>query len=205
AGPGAPVDDLAVYDVNGVEVAASGAEIPIRPADVAAVRRDEVVVRWPDEVGQPRIVLAVPVHDDGEVVGVVAMARSDEPLRYTINRRWINLAVGGGFAAVGAVLMAALLARWVSRPLRRLESAAAELGSGQLATRARAVHGPSEVRELAATFDVMAARIETLVDGQRAFLADVSHQLRTPLTAMRLRLELLEGDVDGAAADDVAG
>jgi signal transduction histidine kinase len=83
------------------------------------------------------------------------------------------------------------LARWVGRPLRRLELAAESLGSGELGARATPAKRPLEVRRLAERFNVMAARLETLIYDSRAVLADVSHQLRTPLAALRLRLELL--------------
>jgi signal transduction histidine kinase len=86
-----------------------------------------------------------------------------------------------------------------------MERAVEDLGAGRLTSRVRPVQGPAEVQHLAAAFDTMAARIESLVDGQRTFLGDVSHQLRTPLAAMRLRLELLLQDVDEAEGVEVIG
>ena len=66
--------------------------------------------------------------------------------------------------------------------------------------------GPREVRSLAASFDRTAAHLERLVEAQQAFVADASHQLRSPLAALRLRLENLEGEVhDPDAAGDVTG
>jgi signal transduction histidine kinase len=56
--------------------------------------------------------------------------------------------------------------------------------------------GPPELRRLATTFNTMAGRLEALVHGNRAVIADVSHQLRTPLAALRLRLDLLAADPD---------
>jgi signal transduction histidine kinase len=97
------------------------------------------------------------------------------------------------------VALAYALARWVARPLLALDDAASRLGDGALEVRAPAESGPPEVRRLALTFNRMAERTETLVHGHRGWVADVSHQLRTPLTALRLRLDVLVGEVVEAA------
>ena len=151
------------------------------------------------------LVVAVPVGDLSQHAGAVVFARSGDPLNDRINAMWGWLALTGLLAlGLGAVL-AVWLARWVSRPLAALRHTAGKLGDGSLDVRAPADRGPQEVRELAATFNQMAARTETLVHGHQAWVADVSHQLRTPLAALRLRLDLLADDVDEAAAAELAG
>ncbi len=71
-------------------------------------------------------------------------------------------------------------------------------------TRAAPEHvGPGELRVLAGTINDMARRLDGLVKAQRAFVADASHQLRTPLTALRLRLENLASQLDGPATGDM--
>lgn len=150
---------------------------------------------------------AVRIGDAGEHDGVLLLQRSTGPLDGRIRGLWELVSV----IAVGAVLAAAAvawrIARWVSRPLRQLEIAASSFGDGELATRAGETSGPPEIRELAQSFNRMASRLETLVRSQRNMLADVSHQLRTPLTALRLRLELLADDsppqseLDGALGE----
>jgi signal transduction histidine kinase len=82
-----------------------------------------------------------------------------------------------------------LLAQSVSQPLLELEAAATSVGRGRLATRAVVPDRPREARALALAFNDMTVQLERLVDAQRRFVADASHQLRTPLTALRLRLE----------------
>ena len=72
-----------------------------------------------------------------------------------------------------AATVAAVLARWVARPLDRLEQAADAVGSGNLAARAPA-EGPREVRRLAETFNSMALELDTLIRSQDAFVADAS-------------------------------
>ena len=103
------------------------------------------------------------------------------------------------------MLVAIYLARWVSRPLARLDTAAGKIADGDLSVRARTGYGPPELRRMAATFNMMAGRLEALVHGHRAMLADASHQLRTPLTALRLRLDLLATDASPATAAELAG
>jgi signal transduction histidine kinase len=86
-------------------------------------------------------------------------------------------------------------------PLRRLDEQAEALGQGDLSARAATGSGPPEVVALAETFNDMAARLDELVTSQRRFVADASHQLRSPLTALRLRLEGLRADDPEAATE----
>src|SRR5439155_26804513 len=102
-------------------------------------------------------------------------------------------------------IAAAMLARWVGRPLSDLDAAAQKLGGGALDTRSPTGQGPPEVRRLALTFNTMAGRLEALVHGHQAMMADVSHQLRTPLAALRLRLDLLAQDADADTGAELAG
>jgi signal transduction histidine kinase len=155
-----------------------------------------------------RFVVAISVYQHGTAgpfVGTVILARSTAPLNHAIFALWVIL----GTIAAGAMIVAALLAfglaRWVSRPLKRLDGAARGLADGDLAMRAAVDSGPPELRRLGTTFNTMAGRLEALVHGSRAVIADVSHQLRTPLAALRLRLDLLASDTDPDTAHELAG
>ena len=141
----------------------------------------------------------------GVQIGTVVLERPTGPLNQNIANLWLYLIVLAGAALAAAVLVAIYLARWVSRPLARLDTAAGKIADGDLTVRARTGYGPPELRRMAATFNMMAGRLEALVHGHRAMLADASHQLRTPLTALRLRLDLLATDASPATAAELAG
>jgi signal transduction histidine kinase len=146
-----------------------------------------------------QLLAVVPVSGHSEAVsGAVLVSRPLDPLNDRIARLWAGLGMVALAAIAAAVVIAVALARWVGRPLRRLEVAAESLGSGELGARATPPKRPLEVRRLAERFNLMAARLETLIYDSRIVLADVTHQLRTPLAALRLRLELL-AEESGAA------
>jgi signal transduction histidine kinase len=156
------------------------------------------------------VLAAAPVYNSrgGGLVGTVILARSSKSLDNAIVALWAILGTIAVVATIVAALLAFGLARWVNRPLARLDSAAGRLADGDLAIRAVVDSGPPELRRLATTFNTMAGRLEALVHGNRAVIADVSHQLRTPLAALRLRLDLLAADTaqsDPATGHELAG
>ena len=150
------------------------------------------------EITGSRVAAAMPVYLRGKygLVGTVILARSTSWLNDDVIRLWVILGTIAAIAMIGAALLAFGLARWVSRPLAGLDAAAGRLADGDLDIRAVVDSGPPELRRLATTFNTMAGRLEALVHGNRAVIADVSHQLRTPLAALRLRLDLLAADTD---------
>jgi len=100
----------------------------------------------------------------------------------TLSRRMMLQGAAG-------LVIAFALAGSLARPLSRLAATARRLGSGDLTARAGNVRGAREIDELGHSFDEMADRLERTVQAQREFVANASHQLRTPLTGMKLRLE----------------
>jgi signal transduction histidine kinase len=147
--------------------------------------------------------VAVYAHGLAPVVGTVILARSTQSLNGEIVALWVILGTISVVATLAATLLAFGLARWVSRPLKGLDAAARRLADGDLAIRTVVDSGPPELRRLGTTFNTMAGRLEALVHGNRAVIADVSHQLRTPLAALRLRLDLLA--VDAGHSDPAMG
>jgi signal transduction histidine kinase len=136
--------------------------------------------------------------------GVVVLARPTSELDERLRVLWAVLAAIAAGVLVAGTIAAVWVGRWAARPLSALDAAAQRLGGGALDTRSAAQQGPPEVRRLASTFNTMAGRLEALVHGNRAMMADVSHQLRTPLAALRLRLDLLAADADEATAAELA-
>jgi signal transduction histidine kinase len=194
-------DQLAVYNSAG-QLIASTARRPAVSRSVRPAVRSLVSYSSGDQL----VVLAPVVPDGGTgSVGTVALSRSTVGLDHRIMVLWSLITVVAAAALAAAAVVAIGLARWLSRPISTLAAAAWRLGEGELGTRTRVSTGPPEAQNLSAAFDTMAARIELLVRGNQALMADVSHQVRTPLAALRLRLDLLAQDTDEATATELAG
>ena len=146
------------------------------------------------DLGHDIMATAVPIQDEEQLVGAVRITRSVQQVNDNVRNVTLGLAAIGIAALAAGMLLAFGLAGSLSRPLTQLATAAKRLGEGDLSARAGEVGGANEVEELGHSFDEMADRLERSVQAQREFVANASHQLRTPLTAMKLRLE-------GAIAD----
>lgn len=180
-----------------------------RPELAQALRGREVSgTRHSRTLGENLQYFAVPIVHANEPIGALRVTYPTSFVDARIRRAWVVLAIIGVLVLAVVFLVSLRLARWVTKPLDELEDAASRLGRGELETRAPVPDSPPELRALAESFNRTAARLEELVSAQQAFVADASHQLRTPLAALRLRLENLEGDLEdaaGPALEDVVG
>jgi signal transduction histidine kinase len=133
------------------------------------------------------------------VSGAVRAARSDEAVESSVNRAWalIGALVAALLAASAAA--AVVLARRLAKPLEQLAAAAQSLGDGR--GTADTSYAVAEVDSVATALAAAAERVAATLARERAFSADASHQLRTPLAALRLELEALE--LRGHRSDEV--
>jgi signal transduction histidine kinase len=147
---------------------------------------------------------AVPTSARGRVNGAVRITYPTRALDSRVRRVWGALVLLCLGVLAAAALVGFVLARGIVRPIRHLERAADRAAAGDLTVRVEDATGPPELRHLARTFNRMAERLAGLLDAQQRFVADASHQLRTPLTALRLRLENLDARVPTADRAAVA-
>jgi signal transduction histidine kinase len=113
-----------------------------------------------------------------------------------VRNRIVGIVVAGGFTILAAACVAIPLALGITRPITRLTRRTERLAEGDFEVRADDSDGPPEVRELSRSFNAMASRLGLMIENQRHFAGAVSHQLRTPLTALRLRLEQAQAAVE---------
>jgi signal transduction histidine kinase len=144
--------------------------------------------RHSDTLGEDLLFTATPVIDDGRRVGAVRVTQSVGAIDARVRRNVIALVGVGLLALALGLLLAWVLAGSLAGPLRALARTARRVEAGDLGARAE-ISGSSEQREVAEAFNDMTERLARALAAQRDFVGNASHQLRTPLTGLRLRLE----------------
>jgi signal transduction histidine kinase len=151
-----------------------------------------------DTLGTDLLYVAVPVASGGTVHGALRITLDTSDVNERIRSFWLALGAVAVVVLAAVVLIGWVIARSVTRPLRELTASASRFAGGDFSVADRLSEGPAEIRALDETMTTMAHRLDAVLSDQRRFVADASHQLRTPLTALRLRLENLQSDiVDG--------
>ena len=175
---------------------AIGADYVSRPEIATALLGDATSgSRMSNSLGEELAYVAVPIYSGVDVVGVLRITFPQSVLDADVNSRLRGVVMSGLISVLMAIFVAVIFARGVARPLLKLREATDELAKGNLSSYADE-EGPKETKQLARSFNAMSLRLGGLIERQRAFAGDASHQLRTPLTSLRLRLEQASDQVE---------
>ncbi|MGW3650989.1 sensor histidine kinase [Streptomyces sp. NPDC000878] len=189
-----------------VQVTPTGRCDPDLPAPVAdaaltrAVQDNRSTTDWgSDFVWGKHLTITVPAQGDA----AVRIVYSTSDMTQRLWGIWGFRAALAVLVLAAAAAIGAIAARRITAPLRELNGMASKFSDGDLTARSQ-VTGPPETQTLARTLNQGAERLDTLVASQRIFVADASHQLRTPLTALRLSLDnIADGTDDEFVREDV--
>ncbi len=199
-----------VLDVNGIAIADSdsldtvGTSFFSRPEVTEALSGTvSIGRRFSSTVNQELLYVAVPILNGPQTIGAVRITFPASVVDDAVDQRLRGISFVAGFTLLASALVAVLLALGITRRLSNLRNVTEEFTKGNYSVRAEINGGAPEIRSLARSFNTMADQLDKLISQQKAFAGDASHQLRTPLTALHLRLErateMLVTDPAGAA------
>ena len=194
---------VTILDPNLTVRYSSDSRVPVHVEDrhpeiLAALRQqDDHDIRFDEWTGEDRLFVAAPILGTDGIEGLVQLSAPMDEIMERVRAMWLTLITATLALTVLFILVSIFLGEQITRPLRRLTAAAHQLASGDLSVRME-MDRKDELGELAAAFDHMAEEISQLLARERAFVANASHELRSPVTAIQLRAELLQM----AAADD---
>ncbi len=172
---------IAVYSATGQHLAGNG---PLRlDATLGAVPPGLVK----ESSNTAELIVAVPISVDEKLIAVVRASEDSATLTTRIRAAWTRIALASLTALVVATGLAVALSNRLLRPLEQLKQAAESIGTG--ATALVAFSGLPEFDAIAGALTLSHIRVEESMSRERAFSADVSHQLRTPITGLRLTLD----------------
>ncbi|GAB3574615.1 HAMP domain-containing sensor histidine kinase [Amycolatopsis endophytica] len=136
------------------------------------------------------VLLARPAGTGTKVSGAVVLRASVTAAADDVRRSWIAVLAEAALVTLAGAGLALGATRWVLGPMRRLDRAVGDLTAG-LRPRHADLAGPPELRQLTAGFNRMSDTVTEALEAQRRLVADTSHQMRNPMTALRLRVDAL--------------
>ncbi|WP_169238337.1 sensor histidine kinase [Candidatus Roseilinea sp. NK_OTU-006] len=193
-----PETRITVLDDELFVLASTDPKVPIGKEDqhielvAARNRREEHDIRWDSISNAERVFTAAPVLDaNKESIAYIQLSAPMQPVRERIYASWSML--GGVWLLITLIAggIAVITARRMAQPLTDLTRAAQSMAHGELHQQA-AISGPQEVAKLVEVFNSMSERLERMINRQKQFVANAAHELRSPLAAMRLRLEMMQ-------------
>lgn len=201
---------VVIVDSDGISVLDSGDSVPrefsTRPEVERALSGSRASgTRDSETLGTELLYVAVPAASGGMVHGAVRLTFDTHEVQERVRAFWWGLAAVGGVVLLAVAGIGWGLSRSITSPILRLQASAARFSQGDLTPSDELENAPAELVDLEESLNTMAGRIDRMLDQQRAFVADASHQLRTPLTALQLRLENLRSDLDDPARRDDPG
>ena len=170
--------------------------------EFAAARQGQEAnsIRWDEVAGEQRLFTAAPIReDDGQAIGYVQLSIPMAPVYASMRAMWWPPLVMGGAVLLLTFLVSLWLARHIAHPLQELTQVSEAMAAGDLGQQVTP-GGPDEIERLGNAFNRMAGRVREMLTRQQEFVAHAAHELRSPLTALRLRLEMIEqyGQTDPA-------
>lgn len=179
-----------IVDRDGLVLVSSGIDdsqgVRLSLLEVSEVLNGNEITKTGKVAGffQPMLVVTVPIFFQQQVIGAVLIHTPLASLRSTIHEVRVLIF----YAGLIAIILSAILSYWFSRslakPLHNMNLAARDMAHGRFDRRVR-LEGHNEVRELAETLNLLASELEKFEQKQRQFIADVSHELKTPLTSIQ--------------------
>lgn len=167
-------------------------------------------IRWDEWRSEERLFVAAPImnteeaeeeeeeEEEGEggagimsEAGVVQLSVPMAPLYAEMRRTWVSLLTAGTVVLLVTVLVSLVLARQMVGPIRNLTTVTEAMAAGNLNQKVTPA-GPDEIERLGQAFNHMAEQVREMLARQQAFVANAAHELRSPLTSIRLRIEMLQ-------------
>jgi signal transduction histidine kinase len=201
---------VVIVDLEGVSIVDSSGppnrDFSSRLEIASALAGDRVAGRRSSTtLGEELIYVAVPVASGGVVHGAVRLTLDAGTYDASVRQVWLGLGATALVVLLGTAGAGWVLAGSTVRPLRSLSGAVARFRASGAPLAVEGIeHAPPELAELASAFTEMGGRVNDVVDRHRRFVADASHQLRSPLTALRLQLENMADESDRPEMLDTA-